>query len=211
MSSDARQAANAANAQHSTGPRTPEGKQRSAQNARKHGLTARDLIIRDDERDEFEHLLADYTEELRPQGALEQSLFDQLLAAAWNLRRLRRLESDLDTSKADPLLDGILDRTLNRLTRYHARAERSYYRALHELRTLQTNRALRDHPCPGSVEDIPPLASISELTKRTQRERRSPRSSLSSLDALPQSTDRSTIEDLPVTTGPVPAGGAAAD
>ena len=45
--SPARLAANTANAQHSTGPRTPEGQARSSQNARTHGLTARDLVIDD--------------------------------------------------------------------------------------------------------------------------------------------------------------------
>src|SRR6266852_72025 len=51
--SPARLEANAANAQHSTGPRTPEGQARSSQNARTHGLTARDVLIAPDERDEF--------------------------------------------------------------------------------------------------------------------------------------------------------------
>src|SRR5260370_465470 len=42
--SPARLAANAANAQHSTGPRTPEGRARSSQHARTHGLTVRAVI-----------------------------------------------------------------------------------------------------------------------------------------------------------------------
>jgi len=38
-------AANRANAAHSTGPRTPSGKARSAQNARKHGFTASTFAV----------------------------------------------------------------------------------------------------------------------------------------------------------------------
>src|SRR5260370_3311369 len=90
--SPARLAANAANAQHSTGPRTPEGRARSSQNARTHGLTARDVLIAPDEREEFEELLSDYQTDVQPQGAAQQSLFDYLVAAAWNLRRIRRME-----------------------------------------------------------------------------------------------------------------------
>ena len=107
-----RLAANAANAQHSTGPRTPEGRARSSQNARTHGLTARDLVIAPDEREEFEELLSDYQTDVQPQGAAQQSLFDDLVAAAWNLRRIRRMEVRLccDTSLAAEYLEKELDR-----------------------------------------------------------------------------------------------------
>jgi hypothetical protein len=43
--SPAQLAANTANAQPSTGPRTSEGKNHSSQHASKHGLTAREVII----------------------------------------------------------------------------------------------------------------------------------------------------------------------
>jgi hypothetical protein len=57
MSTSAAQlAANAANALHSTGPRTPEGKTRSSQNASKHGLTARQVVIAPGEQEEFHQL-----------------------------------------------------------------------------------------------------------------------------------------------------------
>jgi len=80
--SSAQRAANTANAQHSTGPRTPEGQTRSSQNARTHGLTARDLIVATDEREEFEELLSGYQSGVKPQGAIQQTLFDELVGAA---------------------------------------------------------------------------------------------------------------------------------
>ena len=49
-------AANIANAKHSTGPNTADGKARSSQNARRHGITAQTTIMTEEDRikhDEF--------------------------------------------------------------------------------------------------------------------------------------------------------------
>jgi hypothetical protein len=54
MISQAHQTANAANARLSTGPRTAEGKARSSQNVRTHGLTATELVIAAEDREEFD-------------------------------------------------------------------------------------------------------------------------------------------------------------
>ena len=141
MATNSQQAANAANAQLSTGPVTPEGKAASSQNARTHGLTARDLVIRDDEREPFQDLLRSFQQQLRPEGVLEEDLFDQLVHASWNLRRIRRLLAELRSPSGDALLDDSLDRTHARLARYHGLWERTYHRALRELKALQTMRA----------------------------------------------------------------------
>jgi hypothetical protein len=45
MATEAQIEANRANAQKSTGPRTPEGKEKAAQNALKHGLLAREAVV----------------------------------------------------------------------------------------------------------------------------------------------------------------------
>src|SRR5260370_21598432 len=82
--SPARLAANAANAQHSTGPRTPEGHARSSQNARTHGLTARDLVIAPDEREEFEELRNDSENSVKTHDGIQQSFFEEFVGAAWN-------------------------------------------------------------------------------------------------------------------------------
>ncbi len=49
-------AANHSNAQLSTGPKTPEGKKASSMNALRHGLAARELVIRPEDRPAFEEL-----------------------------------------------------------------------------------------------------------------------------------------------------------
>src|SRR5687768_377578 len=135
MATSARVIANAANAQHSTGPRTTDGKARSAQNAMKHGLTSKELVVREDEQEEFESLRGALIEEIAPHGVLESLAFAQFLQAAWNLQRFRRLEGALAVDGVDPLLEESAAKTLDRLRRYAASAERSYYRAMKELRT----------------------------------------------------------------------------
>ncbi len=161
-----RLAANAANAQHSTGPRTPEGQARSSQNARTHGLTARDLVIAPNEREEFEELLRDYRASVQPQDAIQQSVFELLVGAAWNLRRIRRMEvracSDLTLSA------GKLEKELDRLVRYKTCIERTFHRSLKELKALQTN-AVIEATLPLSVrQKTLPLANAAEISKRTQ-------------------------------------------
>ena len=166
--SAARQTANAANARLSTGPRTPEGKARSSENARTHGLTAKDLVIGPDDRQEFDELLAWLQADVSPQGALQQTLFDELVASAWNLRRIRRMETALCAGAAtylDLLDNDELQTKLDRLARHESRIERTFHRSLKELKALQTSDALRSLiPCEVN-QTAPPLASPSRNCK----------------------------------------------
>jgi hypothetical protein len=162
----ARLAANAANAQHSTGPRTPEGRARSSQNARTHGLTARDVVVAPHEREEFEQFLNRYQTDVAPQDAVQLSLFDDLVAAAWNLRRIRRMEVRLcndATLKAEQL-----DKDMDRLIRYKASVERTFHRSLKELKALQTNSFMAVTLPENVRAHVPPLANATQITKRTQ-------------------------------------------
>jgi hypothetical protein len=159
MSTDRRIEANRANAQFSTGPRTDEGKARSSQNARKHGLTAQQLMIKPEEREVFEEILAEYQNEINPQGPIQQTLFDELVAAAWNLRRVRILQSQID----------LLDPKFDLLARHHSRIERSFHRALKELKALQTESTLHAM-LPRPVRHRTPfLASPLVIAKRSQQ------------------------------------------
>jgi hypothetical protein len=164
--SPARLAANAANAQHSTGPRTPEGQARSSQNARTHGLTARDVIIAPDEHEEFEQFLNDYQTGIKPQDAIQRTLFDELVAAAWNLRRVRRLEVQLWSDIV--LNDEEIQKKLDRLVRYKTCIERTFHRSLKELKALQTNTVIEATLPPPVRQHTLPLSNAFEISKRTQ-------------------------------------------
>ena len=73
--SSARAEASRKNGARSRGPRTPEGKARSAQNALKHGLRAQKYVVLPDENSaEFQALEAALIEELVPLGALQAVL-----------------------------------------------------------------------------------------------------------------------------------------
>src|SRR5262245_41773571 len=143
MTTLARIAANRQNAQHSTGPRTPEGKARVARNAVRHGLTAKHLVVREDEQEEFTELRDSLLAQLDPQGAVESATFQDLLHAAWSLQRYRRIEAETCLGTLDDFTDPQTVAVMDRLSRYLSRAQRAWYRALKELRVLQTNRALR--------------------------------------------------------------------
>jgi len=171
MSSEACQTANAANARLSTGPRTEEGKARSSQNARTHGLTAAQLVIAAEDRDEFDDLHSQLQADIRPQGALQQILFDELVDSAWNLRRIHRMETELTASSAtylDILDNPELTAKLDRLARHQTRLERTFHRALRELKSLQTDAALALTLPPAFLQRVQPLASKTQITKRTQ-------------------------------------------
>ena len=171
MASPAQITANQLNAQHSTGPRTGEGKQHVSQNAVRHGLTARHPVVRDDEREEFAALRDGLTAELDPQGATEEVAFQQILLAAWNLQRFSRLEAEASTGTLEDFTNPATVAILDRLSLYQTRAQRAWSKGIAELRILQTNRALRDRKLdPEEAAEVPAITSINDLTKQTQSE-----------------------------------------
>jgi hypothetical protein len=129
------------------------------------------MIVRPDELEEFEAFQQSLHSELSPVGVLEEFTFRTLLRAAWNSRRFARLEADLFVNGIDPLLDESSARILDRISRHAARAQREYYRALAELRTLQTDRALRVRKLAETERTAtPPVVCINTLTKQTHSE-----------------------------------------
>jgi hypothetical protein len=85
-------AANRANAQLSTGPRTSTGKARASKNAVKSGLTGRTVLLPSDDVDEYAAFLAEWQHDLAPVGQAECELVQSIADCHWRMRRIRALE-----------------------------------------------------------------------------------------------------------------------
>jgi hypothetical protein len=84
------------NGAKSCGPKTPEGKARSAQNALKHGFRAqKHMVLPGEDAAELAALEAALVEELAPVGALQAALAQGAVSAVWRLSRAERLEAEL--------------------------------------------------------------------------------------------------------------------
>ncbi len=87
-------AANRANAANSTGPRTPEGKLRSSQNARKHGFTASSFaVVRLEDLNEVANLREDLVNLHQPVNSQELFAVERMALAQQAILRAARLEA----------------------------------------------------------------------------------------------------------------------
>lgn len=190
-SSDKRTAANRANAQKSTGPRTVQGKQRSGKNALIHGILSRDLVIDTEDPSEFAALLDGLLDAHEPAGAAEALLVEKIAMALWKMKRLNAVESA--TVRRALLLPGmvlvkppahlrveleIADSTIaglpanaDKLIRYLAQLEGQYYRAMATLLALQNQRKQNAALEVAAVHVVPSTAADtiahSQLADRT--------------------------------------------
>jgi phage tail sheath protein FI len=91
MASEKQIEANRLNAQHSTGPVTPDGKAASSRNAFKHGLRARNVMFGNDPR--LEQFRDDFDAEYQPQTATEAALVEQMAVAFFKRTHFEELEA----------------------------------------------------------------------------------------------------------------------
>jgi hypothetical protein len=151
--SEARLAANRANAQKSTGPRTDAAKAVTRLNAVRNALTGQTILLPADDADLYQTHCEAYQIELKPEGAIEHNLVQAIADHDWRLARIPVLEANLyalgEFKLADDeipmhLLEAHIQITYekhfrnlnlqqNRLTRYRAKD-------LAELKALQQAR-----------------------------------------------------------------------
>ena len=102
MATPAQVQANRSNAQKSTGPRTAEGKAVAAQNAVRHGLLAKEVVIKGEDSGEFEFYRQQMLAELAPAGQMESMLAQRIVGLSWRLRRAERLQTAAFDKIEDP-------------------------------------------------------------------------------------------------------------
>lgn len=147
MVSEKKLAANRRNAQKSTGPRTPSGKAIASMNAVKHGLCSSQPLITGENEADFARFVERWLDELRPFGARQELLAEQLILAAWQMRRVpglraglisREISFNADRHSTHPMsMTWEAYGALSKLDRHQAALERTYQRCLKELEQVQ--------------------------------------------------------------------------
>jgi hypothetical protein len=152
MGTPAQNNANRANAQHSTGPRSVEGKAAASRNSLKFGIHARSMIIPGEDAAALDELTAAYARQLQPVGPVEAALLKMLVRAEWMQQRYARAEAELlsfpnpfPSDSKHRLGDAIHHNvanydTLTRIFRRQQAAQRDWYKAIETLCRLQTER-----------------------------------------------------------------------
>jgi hypothetical protein len=149
--SEAQLIANRENAQHSTGPRTAEGKSRTRLNGLRHGLTGQTVFLPEEDRAVYDKHCSDFLTELAPKGATETQIAQSIADDYWRLNRIKAIEdnifalgieSDPDNDPALAQAQAFLDsaKQINLLSLYEQRLNRSVSKKLAELSDLQRVR-----------------------------------------------------------------------
>ena len=142
---------------HSTGPKTPEGKQRCRLNAYRHGLTGQLNILTPDEQQAYDKHSKITLEGLAPAGDFERALVQSIADDLWRLNRARTIESSTfalgmrqsaDNTGAPQVDEAFAQahtwaqesRNLQLLTIYEHRIQRSIDKNLSRFDALRTRR-----------------------------------------------------------------------
>jgi len=153
MSSPNRIEINRANAQHSTGPKTAEGKQKSSQNSLRHGLTGQIVVVLPNEDLQvYEAHLKSFIDEYHPSGATETNLVQALADTSWRLNRVAGLEANL-LMQSDATLESQC-KALANLSLHSQRLSRQFERTIIQLRQLQETRRAQEQTGPDQPFDI---------------------------------------------------------
>ena len=95
MTTDLQLIANRENAQHSTGPRTPEGKKRSSLNATRHGLSGQVVVMPYEDLQAYNAFVDRYLKGLNPKTEPEKQVAFDMANTVWKLNRSSSIENGI--------------------------------------------------------------------------------------------------------------------
>ena len=179
MLSEKQLAANRANAQRSTGPRSVEGKNRSKLNATRHNLTGQVAALTEPDRIAFNAFSQNLIRDLDPSGAMELQLAHRIISDSWRLNRASAVEDNLyalghyQGEIADPGNHAQIEdafnaantfskqaKNLQLLSLYEQRLNRTVQKNLALLKSLQIERKARRN---AEMEEAKRLLHLSEM------------------------------------------------
>ena len=147
---------NRANAEHSTGPKTDEGKKHSSLNALRHGLTGQLMILPAEELAAYKRHCEVFRNKHQPADEYEERLVQILADTSWRLMRVPVIEAniltlgsnqyqgrekgDLRSNLATAAEFRNQSKALANITLYEQRLTRQFERTLRQLRELQAER-----------------------------------------------------------------------
>lgn len=124
------------------------------------GLTSIRLVIDPAEESNYRLVRDRLAVDLQPMNQLEYNLFNQLVAAQWQLMHLAAQESHLLAVFPDIYAEEENHAILDRLLRHRQRLEVTQAKALKELRSLQAERRKREKAQAEAPAEAPALAVV---------------------------------------------------
>jgi hypothetical protein len=145
-----------------TGPKTAAGKARSAQNATRHGLAGRVVVLPSEDLSVYRQFCEDFIADLHPETSVEREFAQAVADGHWRLRRVRTTEDSMfalghDEGQGDfdanhPSIHAAYTAAktfrdhapaFNTLSIYEQRIQRGIEKNMKQLRELQADRKTR--------------------------------------------------------------------
>jgi len=168
--------ANRANSKHSTGPKSDDGKQTSALNGFKHGLTGQRMILQPHEIETYRRLTEALRAQYQPETEIENQLVQHIINSNMRLHRIAAIDGNLlnlglvDNIREDVEHDAVTESVIaqtrawvkqadsfEKLGRYEARISRAMLKYMRELEHVQHLRRTQ----------VPQLVQVDESKAET--------------------------------------------
>ena len=154
--SDKQHQANQRNAQHSTGPTTPAGKEAIRFNALTYGLRTRASILPDENAADYSQLWDELEADWQPQTRTERCYLETMVTSQWLLRRVAESEQQIYAYIA---FGEQQFKMLAYVAKQRAQLERSFRTAIADMQQSQRERSVqRPQPLEQAAKAAPPPA-----------------------------------------------------